>query len=1202
MSAKVSHSEVNLSSIYRGLVRAIGASQARARTLAYPEAVLRKAQKWLCNLESVLQAWAAEIELNKASVNFSHVNSSYPGRQAHSILLNITRVVDDAEGLVKAIGELLDQVGPYPSRDGSASTTELDSNETHPIGFLEAVSDDLFALQNLVKPITMELAADGISGPYAALKSHIDRIHEASMKSGARPALFSASSLSTDDISEPVDDELRAAMQNADTASPPTFLMQDTTHRKSLNLLQPFGRWIYQPLIDSQIRILRLLPAQSQTEPINCDLQIRWLDASLRQTNGSREPPASEYEALSWCRKGGVMDGKIQIRMAGHPRPLYISEHLEVCLKRLRYNNKDRFLWIDAICIDQDNITERNAQIVQMTQVYEEASQVAVWIGDEGDHSGLAIDFMKNKVSSLSELDTVRLESENQSESWVACQKLMSRPWFSRRWAIHEIASARESTLYCGRDSMKWQDFAGAVSLIAKVPSVTHRLSHVMERRQMEPRWRAFLDEGMDLGAALLVDATTNIFRGTKDGKRSPNLSLEYLVSKFSTFTVSQPRDIIYAFISIAKDTIPIDAGSNVSGATRLKEQLTNVPHIRTSLISWVSQFTKMQLYNIDYGLPVTTIYTDFVKFCVVESVKTDATTALDIICRPWAPTVPLDQKYSRPADEVESIQSFQQAPIDSSGPLPSWVADFDQAPFPIDAHLRPQIGARPYRTNADSLVGLPSTGKRNYCAAGKMAADVKTTNFKRRPKRPTFDRACLDDQTQRVLRSALGLSYTQALSPQGTDEAGLLQSLAERWKKPVLLSAHKAISESTGLLIQNESESENKDMKHTVLVEGFILDDVLEVEEPSSAGDVPYAWTAFGGWDNLHRHPPEPFWRTMVADRDPRGGIAPAWYPRACRAALMELTWTKPNPLKTDRVIEYGGATSVTEFLRRVQAVIWNRRLIRTRHLRRLAMSHRTTRPGDLVCILHGCSVPVILRRVVKSEGQMVSDILEDMREAKALIWRSYNRYKTSERYRQTTNAGLMGRPNAPFFLYRDHMRLFKRRFTLLAEPLQAISQAVRHDYPEAVRDWSVMMLRILVVGGDRDPFSTGITWSGCCRHIGHMCFWFWYARFMCDGSHTWVDKFTLSLLCLSLLVMLSTTELNPVPRFAPQDMARKARAGSKKPGDRRPDPRYYYQLIGECYVHGMMDGEAIDWQANYKVPNEGERERGKIMTFELQ
>ncbi|KAK3341031.1 heterokaryon incompatibility protein-domain-containing protein [Neurospora tetraspora] len=62
-------------------------------------------------------------------------------------------------------------------------------------------------------------------------------------------------------------------------------------------------------------------------------------------------------------------------------RKSLVKENLHMALLALRQTDEDRLLWIDAICIDQDNDKEKGHQVGQMRQIYENAEQVLIWLG-----------------------------------------------------------------------------------------------------------------------------------------------------------------------------------------------------------------------------------------------------------------------------------------------------------------------------------------------------------------------------------------------------------------------------------------------------------------------------------------------------------------------------------------------------------------------------------------------------------------------------------------------------------------------------------------------------------------------------------------------------------------------------------------------------------------------------------------------------
>jgi hypothetical protein len=132
-------------------------------------------------------------------------------------------------------------------------------------------------------------------------------------------------------------------------------------------------------------------------------------------------------------------------------------------LRALRYPGRKRYLWVDALCIDQRNILERNYQVSLMSKIYESAEQVCVWLGEKSADSSLAIEFA-SRVVELEHTDSL-VEDQTTTKKWAALSAMMRRPWFSRRWIIQELALARSAVIYCGTDQLDWSTFAFAVAL-----------------------------------------------------------------------------------------------------------------------------------------------------------------------------------------------------------------------------------------------------------------------------------------------------------------------------------------------------------------------------------------------------------------------------------------------------------------------------------------------------------------------------------------------------------------------------------------------------------------------------------------------------------------------------------------------------------------------------------------------------------------
>jgi hypothetical protein len=135
--------------------------------------------------------------------------------------------------------------------------------------------------------------------------------------------------------------------------------------------------------------------------------------------------------------------------------------------------------------------------------------------------------------------------------------------------------------------------------------------------------------------------------------------------------------------------------------------------------------------------------------------------------------------------------------------------------------------------------------------------------------------------------------------------------------------------------------------------------------------GIVPGDWLKKLGWDQKSKENrvPDILWRTLVADRSPEGSKPPGWYQRACLHCLRDTRITNSKgDLYSSKAHETSDMTS--KFLKRVESVIWNRRIFETEPSRGFSnplfgLAPEGTEAGDIVCILFGCSVPVVLKRV---------------------------------------------------------------------------------------------------------------------------------------------------------------------------------------------------------------------------------------------
>lgn len=210
--------------------------------------------------------------------------------------------------------------------------------------------------------------------------------------------------------------------------------------------------FLYRRLKPDHIRLLCLLPpdphhkAHPDIKPIECEL----VHVPLHR--------ASQYEALSYVWGPPDRDETIYIKTGGlHPwtTALHVTNSLFIALWHLRYASQRRHLWIDQICINQDNTLEKNTQVRRMGEIYSRASSTVVWLGPRGYDAELLQD-MYNQLScspsrtenaggvrmldqqALAKVIGTSFRDEKDSDMIRRRRHLLERflglPWFCRVW------------------------------------------------------------------------------------------------------------------------------------------------------------------------------------------------------------------------------------------------------------------------------------------------------------------------------------------------------------------------------------------------------------------------------------------------------------------------------------------------------------------------------------------------------------------------------------------------------------------------------------------------------------------------------------------------------------------------------------------------------------------------------------------------
>ncbi|KAI0549974.1 heterokaryon incompatibility protein-domain-containing protein [Xylaria curta] len=310
----------------------------------------------------------------------------------------------------------------------------------------------------------------------------------------------------------------------------------------------------YTPLkATNEVRLMNLLPGRDSS-PISVEIFHVMLDSS------------PQYEALSYA--WGLKDDAYHA-LAGSAK-IAISTNLHEALQHLRSTEHKRTLWIDALCIDQNNDKERSQQISLMRDIYRTASQVVIWLGAKSSSSDCALKFLeylsKMKERKIYRWTEIGLKQRDE-EDWEALDELLARPWWSRAWVLQEAWSATDAILQCGQSIISWDIIKRASLQLAKLDDP------LLSRRE----------RGLHRDKISWVDATTPLLERLvlgllyvngqrlclwESNKRRYGLALHLVYGKpersyHSTFSdllwntwdrqAADPRDKVYSLIGVAE-------------------------------------------------------------------------------------------------------------------------------------------------------------------------------------------------------------------------------------------------------------------------------------------------------------------------------------------------------------------------------------------------------------------------------------------------------------------------------------------------------------------------------------------------------------------------------------------------------------------------------------------------------------------------
>ncbi|XHF97081.1 hypothetical protein AWENTII_000684 [Aspergillus wentii] len=232
-------------------------------------------------------------------------------------------------------------------------------------------------------------------------------------------------------------------------------------------------------------------------------------------------------------------------------RVILVTQNLHDFLQRVARSvelNSQNF-WIDAVCINQQDLAERASQVKFMATIYRSADMVLAWLGEEDVHTeksftlikglgGLCHDYYSLDVPKMKKTENFAAVLSSLADEQVrdSFRHFWRRVYFKRAWIIQELALAKKVVAYCGGYSVEWMDIVG-VSAFLTLTS-----------------WGHFLNMGV---SDIVSKGHSNhtlplyLYSNAKIQSSKEGWAFLYTLTRGREFQSSDPRDKVYALLGL---------------------------------------------------------------------------------------------------------------------------------------------------------------------------------------------------------------------------------------------------------------------------------------------------------------------------------------------------------------------------------------------------------------------------------------------------------------------------------------------------------------------------------------------------------------------------------------------------------------------------------------------------------------------------
>jgi Heterokaryon incompatibility protein (HET) len=279
----------------------------------------------------------------------------------------------------------------------------------------------------------------------------------------------------------------------------------------------------YKPLLQpDSIRLLCLEPSTDHSSLVQCSLVQTTLTDCKHEI-------IDHYTALSYVWGDPAASEAISV----DEKTFHVTTNLFNALRDLRDDHRVQRLWIDAICIDQSNLEERNRQVSMMGMIYMTAQHTIIYLGGKTPHSAWVFEALSTMESSgATPVESVLPSLQN------AVHEFQSQPWFTRVWIYQELVLSRDPWIQLGRARIGWETFCNRIEI------VRHEISKTSSA-QVHFALYDILDD---------MDSTRRRHHAARFDGTVPRPKLIDVLHSRRGFGTRDPRDRIFAHLGIADD------------------------------------------------------------------------------------------------------------------------------------------------------------------------------------------------------------------------------------------------------------------------------------------------------------------------------------------------------------------------------------------------------------------------------------------------------------------------------------------------------------------------------------------------------------------------------------------------------------------------------------------------------------------------